>query len=421
MSQANEASRHYSVRNTLGILVLDVGAKLLVAGAGLLIIRYMAPSLFADLTLAGSVRNFLNGVFAASFNRIYIVGYRRFRFESSASSLLSAQFLLLAAAGAAFLPLALTLGWLYPFVLGWVFSQAFFDFVRTQQQQRFEFRTFALFEITKSALFGLGVLALAVLRGDRMGAAEVMLLHAASMVGAVFVFSPAEAVALLRGPKREIWSHLKAMVGTEYKYLFVYTILLSSLAQVDVFMLRARADDQALAAYGSAFQYYALAVLLVSAVQAILLPAVQQAATVSEIGALFRKHRKLLLLTAPLFAAGAWIAGWVLPLVDRGKYPEAVLAFRILAGSAFVSLAFSPHSTVVMRFEDFRFQAGIALAALLGATALQFFLIPRFGAAGAALGVLASYALLNGANYARARWLLARRPLPELAHGEPGA
>ncbi len=419
MSQGNEASRHYSVRNTLGILVLDVAAKVLVAGAGLLIIRYMAPNLFADLTLAGSVRNFLSGVFAASFNRIYIVGYRRFRLATSASSLLAAQFLLLAAAGAAFLPLVLTLGWLYPFVLGWVFSQAFFDFARTQHQQQFAFRTFALFEIAKSALFVLGVLALAGLRGDRMGAAEVMLLHAVSMVGAVFLFSPAEAVALLRGPKREIWSHLKAMVGTEYKYLFIYTILLSTLAQIDVFMLRARADDQALAAYGSAFQYYALAVLLVSAVQAILLPAVQQAATVADIRALFQKHRKLLLLTAPLFFVGAWIAGWVLPLVDRGKYPEAVLALRILAASAFVSLAFSPHSTIVMRFEDFRFQAGVALAALLGALGLQLLLVPRFGAAGAALGVLVSYALLNGANYARAAWLLARRPLSDLTREGP--
>ena len=412
MSRESEPSRHYSVRNTLGILVLDVAGKVLVAGAGLLIIRYMAPDLFADLTLSGSVRNFLNGVFAASFNRIYIVGYRRFRVDDSAASLLAAQFVLLAVAGVAFLPFAVALGWLYPFVLGWVFSQAFYDFVRTQHQQRFDFRRFALFEITKSAFFGLGVVALALLRADRMGAAEVILLHAVSMVAAVFVYSRSEAIGLLRGPKRVLWSHLKSMIGTEYKYLFIYTVLLASLAQVDVFMLRARADDLALAAYGSAFQYYALLVLLVSAVQAILLPAVQHAASVSEIDALFRKHRKLLVLTFPLFLFGAWLAGWVLPLVDRGKYPEAVLAFRILAASAFLSLAFSPHATVVMRFEDFRIQAGIAVAVLLGAVALQFALLPRFGPAGAALGVLLSYAVLNGSNYARAGWLLARRPLP---------
>ena len=293
VSQESEPSRHYSVRNTLGILVLDISGKVLVAGAGLLIIRFMAPDVFADLTLSGSVRNFLNGVFAASFNRIYIVGYRRFRVDDSASSLLAAQFVLLAGAGVAFLPFAVALGWLYPFVLGWVFSQAFFDFVRTQYQQRFDFRTFALFEITKSAFFGLGVVALATLRTDRMGAAEVILLHAASMLAAVFVYARSEAISLLRGPKHVLWSHLKAMIGTEYKYLFIYTVLLASLAQIDVFTLRARADDQALAAYGSAFQYYALLVLLVSAVQAILLPAVQHAASVSEIDALFRKHRKV--------------------------------------------------------------------------------------------------------------------------------
>jgi len=411
VSRENEPSRHYSVRNTLGILVLDVVGKVLVAGAGLLIIRFMAPSLFADLTLSGSVRSFLNGVFAASFNRIYIVGYRRFRVDDSAPSLLAAQFVLLAAAGAAFLPFALALGWLYPFVLGWVFSQAFYDFVRTQNQHRFEFRTFALYEITKSAIFGLGVVALSVLRADRMGAAEIVVLHAASMVAAVFALSRSEAIDLLRAPKHALWWHLKSMMETEYKYLFLYTVVLASLAQVDVFMLRARADDQALASYGSAFQYYALAVLLVSAVQAILLPAVQHASSVSEIDTLFRKHRKLLVLTFPLFFLGAWLAGWVLPLIDRGKYPEAVLAFRILTASAFLSLAFSPHATVVMRYEDFRFQAGLALGVLLGSTGLQFALIPRFGPAGAALGVLASYAVLNGANYARAAWLMARRPL----------
>jgi len=408
---ARDPSHHYSVRNTLGILVLDVAGKALVAGAGLLIIRFMAPDLFADLTLSGSVRNFLNGVFAASFNRIYIVGYRRFRFDDSPASLLAAQFVMLAAAGAAFVPFALTLGWLYPFVLGWVFSQAFYDFVRTQHQQRFDFRTFALFEITKSAFFGLGIVALAAARAERMGAAEVVLLHTVSMVAAVLAYSRAEALQLARAPKHAIWSHMKGMVGTEYKYLFLYTVLLASLAQVDVFMLRARADDHSLASYGSAFQYYALGVLLVSAVQAILLPAVQHAGTVAEIGALFRKHRKLLVLTFPLFALGAWLAGWILPLIDRGKYPEAVLALRILIASAFVSLAFSPHATVVMRFEDFRFQAGLALGVLLGATALQFLLIPRFGPAGAAIGVFVSYAVLNGANYARAVWLLARRPL----------
>ncbi len=89
-----------------------------------------------------------------------------------------------------------------------------------------------------------------------------------------------------------------------------------------------------------------------------------------------------------------------------------MLTFRILAASAFLSLAFSPHATVVMRFEDFRYQAGVALGVLLGGIGLQFALIPRFGPAGAAFGVLMTYAALNGVNYARATWLLARRPIP---------
>ena len=74
-----------------------------------------------------------------------------------------------------------------------------------------------------------------------------------------------------------------------------------------------------------------------------------------------------------------------------------------------------------MRFEDFRYQAGVALGVLLGGMGLQFALIPRFGPAGAALGVLVTYAVLNGVNYARAVWLLERRPLPSSSADVPSS
>jgi O-antigen/teichoic acid export membrane protein len=147
----------------------------------------------------------------------------------------------------------------------------------------------------------------------------------------------------------------------------------------------------------------------------VLLPAVQQAETPEALEALYRQHLRLLAVFAPAVALAAWLAGWVLPWIDRGRYPEAVPVFRILAASAVVSFACSPHVNLLMKLHRFRFLFALIVAALGIAVLLNLVLIPRAGAVGAAWATLVASACVTVPIFLAARRMRSWRPTRSVA------
>jgi len=168
-------------------------------------------------------------------------------------------------------------------------------------------------------------------------------------------------------------------------------------------MLKAIASNIQLATYGAAFRYYTLVSLALASIHVVLLPAIQQLKSPDQLDELLAKHVRILAIFALVTGAGAWAAQWIIPAIDMGKYPDSVMVFRILAVSAILSFALSPHVNLLMRFEDFRFLTILISVALFINVTLNFPLVRSKGAVGASIATLIAYLFLNGSIFLRAR------------------
>jgi O-antigen/teichoic acid export membrane protein len=180
-------------------------------------------------------------------------------------------------------------------------------------------------------------------------------------------------------------------------------------------MLKMISNSHELATYGAAFRYYTLLSLALASINVVLLPTIQQLKSASELDQLLSKHVRILIAFSLVTLTGAWLSRWIIPAIDMGKYPESIAVFRILAISAIISFALSPHANLLMRFEDFRFLTVLTSAALFINLGLNFPLVHAFGAIGAAIATLIAYLFVNGSSFLRAQRYRDR------LHGQQGA
>jgi len=202
------------------------------------------------------------------------------------------------------------------------------------------------------------------------------------------------------------WAFAQRIWKGKQLYLLGYFSLLALFSQLDVFILRARSSDIEVASYGSALRYYMFLLLALGAVHAVLLPTLSRKIDIEELYKIIGQYRRALLFIVPVILFGVWSSRWIIPWVDQGKYPAAVLLFRILSFSAIVSFVFSPYATLVLRFEEYEFLFRVILLGLLLSGAMNYMLIGWYGATGAAISNLFSYGTVNGLLYWRANALL---------------
>jgi O-antigen/teichoic acid export membrane protein len=211
----------------------------------------------------------------------------------------------------------------------------------------------------------------------------------------------------------------KRILLGRYKYLFVYFTVLAVFSQLDVFMLKSMGTDMMVATYGTAYRYYAMILLTLGAIHTVFLPMIQQAGSSRELDGIFKKQWRMVAFLAPAILVGAWLAQWILPFIDMGKYPRAVPVFRILCVSAIISLAFSPYVNLVMRFEEFPFLLGLVLVGCVVSAGMNMVLVPRLQEIGTAISTLVSFLIVNGLTFLKAMKL--RRALDVPGGPPPGA
>lgn len=395
----------------LQVCALDVVAKALLGVGGILLIRYVRPAEYAQLTMAWALTVLVTQTVAASLNCIYVVGHRRWNMRDSTAALVGLQFWGVLAVGlvlsAAMNVDALTGAWLTATMA----ASCLVEFSKTQYRQELLFWKYSAVELGRTVSYCLALLGLLLWRRDGLAAWHVLAAQCATLV-AVFLVSSRGRLAL--GDLVRLGDAVRLagrIVGSPLRLVFVHKLLLAVFMQVDVLAIQVWSSSQQLAAYGSALRYYGLLMLLLGAVHTVLLPMVERAGTWRELAGLLAQHRRLLAAFVPATLVGLWLAGWVMPWVDQGKYPEAVPTFRVLAISAVVSFALSPYANIVMRLDAFGFLSGVALASLAVHVGLCALLVPTWGAPGAAASTLIVSAAQNGAVYLRSRMYHAR-PLP---------
>jgi O-antigen/teichoic acid export membrane protein len=393
------------MRHFVQVLSVDILAKLAFGAVSIALIRFMPVGEYAGLTLAVSAAGLAAQVVSAGVNRIYIVGFDRHALAGKVETLLALQLAGIAAVAFVALPFSGAFGGLYPVAAVLAGAMAISDFSKTYYQRELRFARYSIIEIGRTAAQGAAIAGVLLVYRENLGAAPVLWAQAAALALAFCV----ALYPVLRWRRFADMSSMTALVRNvaagPYALLFVYFSLIAIFSQVDVVLVRWLADDQVLASYGAALRYYGLLSLALGAVHAVLLPAIQQARSNEELDSLYSQHFRLVLAFAPVVVAAGVAAGWVMPWVDHGRYPDSVAAFRVLVFSTIVSFAFSPHVNLLMKLERFRFLVVLVALALGVNVVLLLLLVPRYGAIGASVGMMTAAACVTIPIYFESRRL----------------
>lgn len=386
------------------VLSFDLLSKLALGAITIALIRFMPIDEYAALTFAVSGAGLVAQMFSAGFNRIYIVGFERYALGDKLEALLALQLLGVGALAVVGASLAAALKGLYPAAVVLAGAIVLSEFSKTYYQRELRFARYSGIEVARTAVQGAAVGGLLLAYGERLEAAAVLWAQAAALALA-FCVALGPVVRWRRlGDTSSAGALARALAVGPYPLLFAYFSVIAIFSQVDVMMVRWLADDRVLASYGAALRYYGVLSLALGAVHAVLLPTVQNT-RVPQLETLFRQHLRLVLIFSPLVVLVMVAAGWVMPWVDRGRYPDSIAAFRVLAVSAAVSFAFSPHVNLLIKMERFAFLVVLAAAALGVDFAMLLWLVPQHGAVGAAVATLIATAVVTMTIYFESRRL----------------
>ncbi len=397
------------MRHFVQVLSFDVLAKLALGAVTIALIRFMPVEEYAVLTFAVSAAGLAAQIFSAGVNRIYIVGFDHHALAGKVEALITLQLIGVAAAALVAAPFAGAFRGLYHVVVALAGAMVISEFSKTYYQRELRFARYSGIEIARTAAQAVAVGALLLAYGDALDAASVLW----AQVGALTLAFCAALCPVLRwrslADVPSVGALVRSIAAGPYVLLFAYFSIVAVFSQLDVVMVRWLADDQVLASYGAALRYYALLSLALGAVHAVLLPAIQQARSSQELDGLYAQHFRLVLVFAPAVILAGAAAGWVMPWVDQGRYPDSVAAFRVLAVSAVVSFAFSPHVNILMKLERFRFLVALVALALGVNVVMLLLLVPRYGAIGASVGMLIAAACVTLPIYFESRRLRLQR------------
>ena len=383
------------MKAVLQVFFFDLVAKAMLGIAAIVLIRYTPEQEYATYTFALALSTLFSQTITSTFNRIYIVGHEEFKARHELSAFFWLQLWGILILSLLLVPLAWQVGAAYFFAVALAGANCLSEYCKTGLQQARHFFGYSMAELGRAGATAASVLVLVLIFGHNIPAEGILLAQAVA-VGALFLVVFRRIIGFAGALRIRSAAGLAISIARgEYKWLLGYFLVLAVFGQVDMFMLKAMAGNDELAGYGAAFRYYSFLSLALAAVHAVLLPVIQQLGNPEELRRVVAKHRLLTLAFIPVVVLLGWLAQWLLPWIDLGKYPHSVDVFRVLCASAVISFAFSPHVNIVMRYQRFRFLSGLIVLAITVAVLLNLFLIPELGAVGAALATLSASAIFN--------------------------
>jgi O-antigen/teichoic acid export membrane protein len=280
------------------------------------------------------------------------------------------------------------------------------EFLRTYYQRIMKFNRFSQILLAVSFLYLLSVLLLIAVYRSNIQVWQIILVKVGIILTVVVPLFHRKNLHKGLGDIREAFRIMKESIYGSYRYLFGYIFILSLFSQLSVFSLRTFSDSYSLATFGSAFSYYSFLLIGLTTVKSVYLPAIQNTNSKKEISNIFRQHYLLLIVTTISIIIGILVSNWIIPFIDGGKYPNAILVFQVLCISALVSFAFSPFVIIVMKHHRFFHMLIITIIGFVINLGLNIVFIPKHGALGAALTHLLCFGIVNFVFYLYSKHLV---------------
>lgn len=390
----------------LQIFLGDFISKTLVGVIGLLLINSMTAADFAQFTLATAWIGIISDSFPVGFNRVYIVAKQKLNVTITPSSILGLELFLIILLSFGCLFYSPQLVYIYDLVLAVSVLATVCEFSKVFYQEKLKFGRSAMVELMRNVLFFVPVILMIFIFKCQLHTWMVLLIQAISLatVACLALSSHIDFKAMLNLPS--IFCMMRKTILNEYKYFLLYYLVLAIVGRIDVLMIKKLAGDYALATYGSALRYYGVLVLVLGSINVVYLPVMQKAESLREIRGIFKNQTVLILCLCPIIIIGAYAAKWIVPIIDKGKYPDAIQTFQVLAISVIISITCSPYVTVIIRFYGFKFLLFVTLAAAIICIAVNAVLIPKYGPVGAATATLVTFGCINIPIFFKARSML---------------
>ena len=156
--------------------------------------------------------------------------------------------------------------------------------------------------------------------------------------------------------------------GPEATWLTLYYLASAGFAYANVFVIASLLDDEAIASYGAATRYLAIILGPVPALLAVIRVRTSQHDVVDstdvQANMLLSWIKRTIVPVGAMVAIAALAAPFVIPLLDKGHYPDSVPIFQLLMIPALVIYATMPGASMLMAQRRYRTLAVIYAVAL---------------------------------------------------------
>lgn len=184
-------------------------------------------------------------------------------------------------------------------------------------------------------------------------------------------------------------------------WLMLYFLFLSLLSRLDVFMLTRMRTIEEVAAYGVAFKYYSLLLLLLGSVHTVFLPKLsKRGSDITYLRKFIGKWmKKSSAIVIPLILLLIILAKPLMIFLNGEQYATSILPFQIFCIGAIISLIFSPLVNILVSMSKYRLLSSLGFLALLFNFSGNLYFIPLYGLIGATGITIITHAIINLASF----------------------
>lgn len=207
------------------------------------------------------------------------------------------------------------------------------------------------------------------------------------------------AIAFLRDDfkkaRKKRLSNFFSSMGSNYGWLFCYTLCLWFSSQFHMIILSRYFPMQEIGLYGFAYKIYGLSLILMNAINSVLLPAFSGITEKSVLRQSFKKTVKATAGISVCFLASIPFLGFFISIFAGVRYSGACTMLQILIFGTATSTLLSPPVNVLFALDKFKLIAIGGLIFISINAAGQLTITPVFGGLGAASIQVLSHLVLN--------------------------
>ena len=188
-------------------------------------------------------------------------------------------------------------------------------------------------------------------------------------------------------------------MAKESAWLIIYLILQSLFSSLLLVIINIKGSSTDVSNYGVAMKYYNILMLFLASIQTVL--RVKTSKPIFLESASYRKKyiikwiKKTVLIAVPVAIVGIFFAPIVIPILNGGKYENAIIIFQILMIALALGYIFSACTVLMMGIKKYKMLVFLAIMSLASGSLFCFAMYDYIGVFAAAIGFIISNVILN--------------------------